>query len=157
MPRLMFLPLLIAISGQAWAADPEANCEKPTTTYDFNICGDREAARAKLEMNRYLEASRHQLQQDAKALAALDESQKAWEAYSISQCNAIYARWRDGTISGPKEGACYIALTRLRTYELWAEWLTNAENSTPALPEPSTSCDKWSSNSWTACRRQPRK
>ena len=153
MRGLKVLPLLLVLSGHARPADPEANCQKPTTTYDFNICGDREAARVKQEMNQYLEASRRRLQQDAEALAALNESQKAWEAYMGSQCNAIYTRWRDGTIRGPKGAACVVALTRMRTHELWAEWLTSMDSSPPALPEPSTRCDEWSAYSSTACRR----
>ncbi len=157
MRRLSILSFLVILSGQAWCAEPEANCETPSTTYDFNICGDRESARAKQEMTRYLEASRHQLQQDTEALAALDQSQKAWEAYMGSQCDAIYTRWRDGTIRGPKSAACVVALTRMRTHELWAEWLTYVDSTPPVLPEPSTSCDSWSANSWTACSKWARK
>jgi uncharacterized protein YecT (DUF1311 family) len=151
---LTVLTVLLAVVGHAWSAEPQYNCESPATTMDFNVCGDREAQRATQEMNRYLEASRKQLGDDSRALKALDESQRAWQSYKDSQCSAIGAKWRGGTISGPKEVGCDIALTRARTRELWAEWLTYADRTPPILPEPSTTCDIWASLSWTACRHQ---
>lgn len=127
---------LVLITWPSWAANPEPNCSAPTSNYDARVCGGRKLEAAKQEMSRYLDASRRKTQGDGKALAALDESQKTWQAYKGAQCNAIYTKWREGSIAGVLGVECEVALTKARTHELWKVWLTYADSSLPVLPEP---------------------
>ncbi len=131
---LIALAFLPAIS---MAADPEPNCEKPATTYDFNICGSREAERARAEMQRYFDAAKVRIQREgSKALTALEEAQSAWRSYQEKHCAAIYVRWQGGTIRGPASVQCSVDLTRQRTHQLWADYLTYPDSTPPILPEP---------------------
>jgi uncharacterized protein YecT (DUF1311 family) len=128
---LAFLPVA------SMTASPEANCEKPVTTYDFNICGSREAERARAEMQRYFETAKVRMQkEESQALAALEAAQTAWKSYHEKHCAAVYARWEGGTIQGPASAQCSINLTRQRTHQLWADYLTYPDSTPPILPEP---------------------
>lgn len=138
MRRLMLLCLAL-VPGWGTGAEPDAepDCAAPKTTYDFNMCGSREAQRADEEMLRYLEAAMTRVARDAESRSALEVAQKSWEAYRSSHCGAVYTLWREGTIRGPKGIACQIALTRQRTHEVWLQYLRPVEKSAPPLlPEP---------------------
>jgi uncharacterized protein YecT (DUF1311 family) len=123
-------------AGAALAADPQANCTAPKTTYDINICSALNADNGELELQHYLEASRSRIQRDPESLAALNEAQIAWEKFRASHCAAVYSHWRDGTIRGPQSITCRLEITRARTHQLWKEYLTYVDRTPPLLPEP---------------------
>jgi len=125
------------IPAASLAANAEPNCENPATTYDFNVCGSREVERAQAEMQRYFEAAKSRMQkEEPQAVAALENAQMAWTSYQGMHCGAIYARWQGGTIRGPASVQCAIDLTRQRTHQLWADFLTYPDSTPPLLPEP---------------------
>ncbi len=136
MRLLALISTLVLASWPSWAANPEPNCSAPTSTYDYKVCGGRQLEAAKQELTRYLEASRLKIADDVQTLAALDESQKTWEAYKNAQCNALYTKWRQGSVAGVMEVGCQVAMTKARTHELWKSWLTYADRTPPDMPEP---------------------
>jgi uncharacterized protein YecT (DUF1311 family) len=134
---MRWLIALVFLPAASMAADPEPNCEKPATTYDFNICGSRDVEKARAEMQRYFEAAKVRMRSEGPlALTALEGAQSAWTSYQEKHCAAIYARWQGGTIRGPASVQCSLDLTRQRTHELWANYLTYPDSTPPVLPEP---------------------
>jgi uncharacterized protein YecT (DUF1311 family) len=134
---MRWLIAMAFLPAASMAAKSETNCEKPVTTYDFNTCGSREADRARAEMQRYLEAAKVRMQkEDSQAVAALEAAQSAWTSYQEKHCAAVYARWQGGTIRDPASVQCSIDLTRQRTHQLWADYLTYPDRTPPILPEP---------------------
>jgi uncharacterized protein YecT (DUF1311 family) len=133
---LAIISALFLVCRAGWAANPEPNCSAPKSTYDYKVCGGRQLEAARQELTHYLEASRLKILDDAQTLAALDESQKTWEAYEKAQCNALYTKWRQGSVAGVMEVECQVTMTKARTHELWKSWLTYADRTPPDLPEP---------------------
>lgn len=89
-----------------------------------------------LQLNRYVEAATARLQSDPESLAALSSAQSAWEAYRDAHCRAVVNPLASASGDTNKYSSCRTDLTRLRTHELWATYLKQADSSPPVLPEP---------------------
>lgn len=114
-----------------------SDCGEATTTYDMVQCGQRELAQQDELLQQYLAAARAHLDRGApQAVAALDAAQAAWQEFREKQCQAVATRWQGGSISGPMTLECRIGLTRQRTHQLWADYLTYPDSTPPVLPEP---------------------
>jgi len=98
------------------------------------------------ELSRYVAAARQRIADlTAKegglgatkdTLARFDASQAAWIDYRKAECEAVYDRWSDGTIRGAMYEGCWTSLTRTRTMEVWANWLTFMDDTPPLMPKP---------------------
>jgi uncharacterized protein YecT (DUF1311 family) len=134
---MRWLIALLLIPTSSVAASPEPNCTSPSTTYDFNVCGSREADKADAELKRYFEAAKARMvKEEPQAVAAMDEAQNAWQAYRAKHCGAVSLRWQGGSIRGPASVQCAIDLTWQRTHQVWADFLTYPDRTPPTLPEP---------------------
>jgi uncharacterized protein YecT (DUF1311 family) len=134
---MRWLIALVFIPAASFAADPVANCEKPATTYDFNICGSKDVEKAEAELARYLEAAKARMaKEEPEAVKAIDDAHAKWQEYKSKHCEAVYLRWQQGTIRGPKSARCNLDLTRQRTHRIWSDFLTYPDSTPPILPEP---------------------
>lgn len=131
------------------AAAPAAATEPVTAQSPLNIClkaatntlasdacfaeEDKQRTQA---LTQYTETAVKQLADDKEALDAFQKSQTAWNGYRDAYCGAVYSHWRDGTIRGAKAMECRIDLTAARTHQIWKDYLTYADGTSPVLPEP---------------------
>jgi uncharacterized protein len=126
-------------------SDEPAICAGDTTP-EINACAAEYAHRADKELDRYLEAARKRLRQDAedsrddtaakKALAGLDASQTRWLAFRKAECDAVYDWWSEGTIRGAMFEGCMQDLTKRRTEQIWSTWLSFLDDTPPLMPKP---------------------
>jgi uncharacterized protein len=130
------------IATLAGVSDTPPACHGATTP-EINACAAEYSRRADNELRRYLAAARQRLatrdEEDPEskaALAGLDASQAAWEAYRKAECEAVYSWWSGGTIRGAMYQGCWRALTRDRTRAIWEAWLHHTDTTPPLLPEP---------------------
>ena len=116
------------LTAVALAVPDPGGCEDVVSTVDISACLSGQLERESDRMDGYFAA----------VIEALQLSQSAWLAYRDAECSARYAWWSDGTIRGPKALQCRIDLTRERTRQLWAAYLTFPDSTPPILPEPSS-------------------
>lgn len=109
-----------------------------STTAEVERCLAADLARADAELNRYYAAAVARLAKDRQtvAIARLRASERAWVTYRDAECDAIYERWKDGTIRGAMALGCRMRVTRARTMTIWRNWLTYADSTPPLLPRP---------------------
>ncbi len=119
-----------------------------STTLQVDACGAEYARRADHELTRYVAAAHKRLTDEARensnpqsskdALTGLDASQKAWEAFRKTECDAVYSWWSEGTIRGAMYQGCMQSLTKSRTEQVWATWLSFEDSTPPLMPKPAS-------------------
>ncbi len=134
------IPLLTAIS------DPPPICVNAVNTIEGNACEAEKSRRADRELTRYVAAARKRLTAEAAgefaepsakaALAQLDASQTAWEAYRKAECSAVHTWFSTGTIRGIMHEDCWRSVTQARTVTVWTNWLQHLDDTPPLMPEP---------------------
>jgi len=87
-------------------------------------------------MEEYLAKSKEHHSHDFELIKSIDLAQKSWIAYAQSHCDSIYTMWREGTIRGGMHLSCKTKVTKERTHQIWANFLTFMDSTPPALPEP---------------------
>lgn len=127
---------LSLLSSPILSASAGVDCQNARTTIEINQCAATELESAQAMLDEYLQASFEHHADDPELVAAIKTAQKDWQSYMTSHCDAIYTQWRDGTIRGVMSLSCKTQLTRQRTHEIWANFLTYMDQSTPVLPEP---------------------
>ena len=127
---LTCLPLLVS------ASDDVVDCENAMNTIEINHCAAIELETAQVELEQYLEASFEHNDYDAELVASIKKAQESWQAYMSAHCNSVYTQWRDGSIRGLMALSCKTTLTKQRTHEVWANFLTYMDSTPPVLPEP---------------------
>ncbi|MEZ8245920.1 lysozyme inhibitor LprI family protein [Vibrio splendidus] len=133
---LTCLPLLASASASASASDDVIDCENAMNTIEINQCAAIELETAQVELEQYLEASFEHNDYDAELVASIKKAQESWQAYMSAHCSSVYTQWRDGSIRGLMALSCKTTLTKQRTHEVWANFLTYMDNTPPVLPEP---------------------
>lgn len=131
--------LLISLSFVAFAAhatEPEVDCSDAISTPDINYCAGLELNKAQNELEQYLNKVFELNNDDPETVHAITNAQEQWKKYYDAHCSAIYTYWRGGTIRGVMALGCKTRLTKLRTHELWLNFLTHMDSSAPELPEP---------------------
>lgn len=126
----------LTFAVMAMGGDKALDCDNAMTTLDINQCAAMELASAQAELSRYVEASVMHHADDPELVAAIEASQQAWQTYVTAQCDAVYTKWRDGTIRGVMALTCKTELTQQRTRTLWESFLTYMDSTPPLLPEP---------------------
>ena len=126
-------------------SDEPPACQEQNTI-GMNSCMAEYSRRAKSELDRYLAAARKRLGAEIKgdadaqatrdALAGLNASQTAWQAYQKAECDAVYKWWRGGTIRGVMYESCVQGLTKSRTQWIWSTWLSFEDSTPPLMPKP---------------------
>ncbi|MFN0118031.1 MAG: lysozyme inhibitor LprI family protein [Elusimicrobiota bacterium] len=113
-------------------------CDDPQSTIEVNRCWSEKVIAAEKELDYYLKTSMDQLKKnvDKTHVNALTKSQKSWEVFMKSECDAIYQYWKEGSIRTAMEGECTVIHTKRRTHDLWRNYLTYMDSTPPVLPEP---------------------
>ena len=124
------LPLLV--SALLAVASP-APCPG-TTTIEVDACLSARFDAADTDLNRYYSVALKRVRKDV--AKALTQSQRSWLSYRDAECGAVFQKFRDGTIRTSMELTCRTQLTRLRTYMIWANWLTYPDSTPSTLPRP---------------------
>ena len=128
---------LMAMVSPAWASNGDTvDCENAYSTYAMEYCAAQEREDATKIMRRYLIASYSQYNENPEIVEAIKASQKAWEKYEYSNCDAVYTSWTTGSIRGLMSINCSTRITKQRTHELWLNYLTYMDSTPPVLPEP---------------------
>lgn len=128
--------LLAALYFSTPASGDSFECNQMTTTVAISKCKIREFGAVEDKLTKYLEASVQHYDDDPVVVKAIRESQEQWEAYSTAHCDAIYAKWREGTIRGIMATECRKNLTKQRIHVIWESFLTYVDSTPPVLPEP---------------------
>lgn len=128
--------LLLVFSSYSLAENEEFNCDKPLSTIEVNYCASVILELAKNELTLYLNTVYLHHNDDQILVDAIKQAQNAWENYSTFHCESVYTQWRDGSIRGIMAISCQTELTKQRTHDVWNNFLTYMDNSTPVLPEP---------------------
>ncbi|MFA0629716.1 lysozyme inhibitor LprI family protein [Vibrio sp. 10N.222.49.A3] len=136
MKRLISALISVCFSFSALAGENVVDCENAMTTLDINHCAAIELESAQLELEQYLEASFEHNAYDAELVSSIKVAQDSWQAYMTAHCDSVYTQWRDGTIRGVMALSCKIRLTKQRTHEVWANFLTYMDSTPAVLPEP---------------------
>ena len=129
--------LLLALTLTAASLEAKAVCPG-TTTPEVNACQKSRFDQADADLNRYYKAALKRLQKDneQKVAQGLVQAQRAWISYRDAECGAVFDNWIGGTIRVSMEFDCQTRLTRLRSYDIWKNWLTFMDSTPPILPRP---------------------
>lgn len=141
MRKVMKSRLLLALSSLVLTATVSAeeaafDCNNAVNTLQINECASIELDSAKKELSKYLDTSFEHNSYDPELVKAIKVAQNDWQAYMSSHCDSIYTQWREGTIRGVMYISCKTKLTKQRTHEVWANFLTFMDSTPPVLPEP---------------------
>ncbi|MEZ8379897.1 lysozyme inhibitor LprI family protein [Vibrio splendidus] len=136
MKKVLTVVLLTCLPLLASASDDVIDCENAMNTIDINHCAAIELESAQAELDKYLTASFEHNDYDAELVASIKNAQESWQAYMSAHCNSVYTQWRDGSIRGVMALSCKTTLTKQRTHEVWANFLTYMDSTPPVLPEP---------------------
>ncbi|MEZ8575924.1 lysozyme inhibitor LprI family protein [Vibrio splendidus] len=136
MKKVLTVVLLTCLPLLASASDDVIDCENAMNTIDINHCAAIELESAQAELDKYLTASFEHNDYDAELVASIKNAQESWQAYMSAHCNSVYTQWRDGSIRGLMALSCKTTLTKQRTHEVWANFLTYMDSAPPVLPEP---------------------
>ncbi|MEZ8107926.1 lysozyme inhibitor LprI family protein [Vibrio splendidus] len=136
MKKVLTVVLLTCLPLLASASDDAIDCENAMNTIEINQCAAIELESAQAELDKYLAASFEHNAYDAELVASIKKAQESWQAYMSAHCNSVYTQWRDGSIRGLMALSCKTTLTKQRTHEVWANFLTYMDSTPPVLPEP---------------------
>ncbi|MEZ9953545.1 lysozyme inhibitor LprI family protein [Vibrio splendidus] len=136
MKRVITLFGLAYFSCSVLAVEKTVDCENAMNTIEINQCAAIELESAQAELDKYLAASFEHNAYDAELVSSIKVAQDSWQAYMSAHCNSVYTQWRDGSIRGVMALSCKTTLTKQRTHEVWANFLTYMDSTPPVLPEP---------------------
>ncbi|MEZ9201242.1 hypothetical protein CWN85_03945 [Vibrio splendidus] len=136
MKKVLTVVLLTCLPLLASASDDAIDCENAMNTIEINQCAAIELESAQAELDKYLAASFEHNAYDAELVASIKKAQESWQAYMSAHCSSVYTQWRDGSIRGLMALSCKTTLTKQRTHEVWANFLTYMDSTPPVLPEP---------------------
>lgn len=136
MKKVLTVVLLTCLPLLASASDDVIDCENAMNTIEINQCAAIELESAQAELDKYLAASFEHNAYDAELVASIKKAQESWQAYMSAHCSSVYTQWRDGSIRGIMALSCKTTLTKQRTHEVWANFLTYMDSTPPVLPEP---------------------
>lgn len=111
-------------------------CDGTTLAIDRCLVGVRHRAKTR-EAQYFAAAIGTQLKtRSTEQERLMQAAQTAAEQYREQVCNAVYEKWREGSIRNAMALRCEIRLIDERTHVIWRNWLTYQDSSAPILPEP---------------------
>jgi len=125
-----------AFSFAATAAAAELLCPSSKNTVEDTKCMSAEIDKADRVLRQYLEAAKERLSRDKVKGLNLDATQAEWSRYRTMHCGDVYLYWVEGTYRYRASAQCQIDLTRSRTHDIWAAYLTFVDSTPALLPEP---------------------
>ena len=139
--KAVLLVALAILPMTALAQQDEIDCENAMNTLEINQCAAIELQTAEEQLETYLQASFEHNAEDRTLVEAIKRAQTDRSTYMTAHCEAIYTQWRDGSIRGVMALSCKTELTKERTHQIWANFLTYMDSTPPVLPEPMVSND----------------
>ena len=136
MKKLISALIAVCFSFSALADEGVVDCENAMNTIEINQCAAIELESAQAELDKYLAVSFEHNAYDAELVESIKKAQESWQAYMTAHCDSVYTQWRDGSIRGVMALSCKTTLTKQRTHEVWANFLTYMDSTPPVLPEP---------------------
>ncbi|MFA0349062.1 lysozyme inhibitor LprI family protein [Vibrio sp. 10N.222.55.C6] len=136
MTKLISALIAVCFSFSALAYEGVVDCENAMNTIEINQCAAIELGSAQAELDKYLAASFEHNAYEAQLVASIKKAQESWQAYMTAHCDSVYTQWREGSIRGVMALCCKMTLTKQRTHEVWANFLTYMDSTPPVLPEP---------------------
>lgn len=133
---ILFVYLMLLYTSFSLAEIKDIDCNNALSTLEINYCASILLEEAQNELNDYLNIVYMHHDDDKVLVDAIKNAQIAWVSYSNFHCESIHKQWRDGSISGIMTISCLKELTKQRTHDIWYNFLTYMDNSTPILPEP---------------------
>ena len=128
------IPALLLASMNTHAASEV--CETAGSIEDAIRCLQVEVRKADAAMTQYLDASRKRHAADKLKSALIESSQTAWLDSRGAQCPIVNILPRDQAKHAAEGLYCRWRITRERTHQLWAGFLTYPDGRQPDLPEP---------------------
>ncbi|SDS12631.1 Uncharacterized conserved protein YecT, DUF1311 family [Halopseudomonas litoralis] len=129
------LAVFIVLSAPSLAS-ADSLCTDAESTSDMRECLNELNREANILMEQYLTAAIERYGDDEVVVAGIRSAQAAWEAYRSAHCDSVFSAWRDGSIRFDMASLCGTYTTRMRTHDIWREFLTYMDSSHPVLPEP---------------------
>jgi len=116
-----FVPFafLLVISSSINAKD----CEDAMTTLEINQCVKADMDRAEVQLQEVFKSVLERHNHNTVLLALLNESQRHWQVYRSSYCDALYQRWISGSILNIQALSCEMDLIRQRIKLLKTDFL----------------------------------
>ncbi|UOE91248.1 DUF1311 domain-containing protein [Vibrio splendidus] len=136
MKKVLTVVLLTCLPLLASASDDVIDCENAMNTIEINHCAAIELESAQAELDKYLTTTFENNVFDGGVVGSIKKAEEGWGAYMSAHCNSVYTQWRDGSIRGLMALSCKTTLTKQRTHEVWANFLTYMDSTPPVLPEP---------------------
>lgn len=112
-------------------------CSKlKNSTLAINDCLIDKIEASEKELSQYIAKSKLRYSGLPKSIEQLNIAQGAWVKYRKAHCASVYEIWAEGTIRDAMHHICWLAVTKLRTREIWETYLTFMDSTPPLLPEP---------------------
>jgi len=127
-----FLPLVLFLYVHSSLPAQRSPCESASTTAALHECWDKLARNADSTLQQYLAEARRRTAHKQ----LVDSTQRAWVRYRDLQCRAAGTAFEGGTLEPVAAVICFHDLTRARTHDIWAAYLSNPDS---PLPEPGKS------------------
>lgn len=67
---------------------------------------------------------------------AIENAQNLWKQYANAHCDNVYESWSGASVRFLEYYRCHKELILERTYVIWRDFLTYADNTPPILPDP---------------------
>ena len=139
--KAVLLVALAILPMTLLAQQDEIDCENAMNTLEINQCAAIELQAAEEQLKTYLQTAFEHNAEDPILVEAIKRAQTDWSTYMNSHCDAVYTQWRDGSIRGVMALSCKTELTKERTHQIWANFLTYMDSTPPVLPEPKVGND----------------
>lgn len=128
------------------AREEPFSCVRDGSNPEIKVCAGDDLEREEARMQQYFEvAAARANERDegsveygprTRQAAWLSESQEAWKAYADVRCAGVRETTSGGTMGGLGYTWCMTDMTRQRTHDIWADYLTYWDSTPPVLPEP---------------------
>ena len=106
------------------------------TTREMEECMLALLERARERKERYLAGAIAKAGTDEVLVQSIRMGDSAGEAYIENECNAVWENWKKGSARNVMSITCAIGLVDDRTHQIWENWLSYADSTSPELPEP---------------------
>jgi len=132
--------LKISVASVLWLLTSlcfaEVVCGAARNTIEETQCMSDEINKADKKLADYLQAAKARIERENEVQLRLNAAQDAWVQYRKVHCGDVYTYWSQGTTRYRQSAQCQIDLSRERTHDIWAAYLTFFGTTPPLLPEP---------------------
>jgi uncharacterized protein YecT (DUF1311 family) len=133
---ILFFNAFVGILA-APASAAELVCGNSANTVEETKCMSAQLDRSDRKLSDYIAAAKVKIgKAEDPVKPKLDDAQAAWLNYRTAHCGEVYSYWSAGTYRYRASLQCMLDLTRERTHDIWAAYLTYQDSTPAVLPEP---------------------